>query len=71
MAVTWKITNCEYTNDSDKGVVHAAWQASDSEVVGSGDDAVAMLLKRIQAQYQGWNRLHLTHQILTILLTQA
>ena len=40
MAVTWKITNCEYTNDSDKGVVHAAWQASDSEVVGSGDDAV-------------------------------
>ena len=39
MAVTWKITNTEYTNDSDKGVIHAAWQASDSEVVGSGDAA--------------------------------
>ena len=40
MAVTWNITNMEYTNDSDKGVVHAAWSASDSEVVGSGDSAV-------------------------------
>lgn len=34
MAVTWNITNLEYTNDSDKGVVHAAWSATDSEVVG-------------------------------------
>ena len=40
MAVTWTITNTEYTNDSDKGVVHAAWSASDSEVIGSGDAAV-------------------------------
>ena len=40
MAVTWSITNTEYNNDSDKGVVHAAWQASESEVVGSGDSAV-------------------------------
>lgn len=34
MAVTWNITNLEYTNDSDKGVVHAAWSVTDSEVVG-------------------------------------
>ena len=31
MAVNWTITNMEYTNDSDKGVVHAAWSASDSD----------------------------------------
>ena len=31
MAVTWKITNMEYTNDSDKGVVHAAWSASETD----------------------------------------
>ena len=31
MAVTWKITNMEYTNDSDKGVVHAAWNASETD----------------------------------------
>jgi hypothetical protein len=31
MALTWNITNLEYTNDSDKGVVHAAWSASDSD----------------------------------------
>ena len=31
MAVTWTITNMEYTNDSDKGVVHAAWSASDTD----------------------------------------
>jgi len=29
MAVTWSITNTEYNNDSDKGVVRAAWQASE------------------------------------------
>ena len=40
MAVTWSITNTEYNNDSDKGIVHAAWCATDSEVVGSGDSAV-------------------------------
>ena len=40
MAVTWSITNTEYNTDSDKGVVHAAWSASESEVVGSGDSAV-------------------------------
>ena len=31
MAVTWTITNLEYTNDSDKGVVHAAWSASETD----------------------------------------
>jgi hypothetical protein len=31
MAVTWTITNMEYTNDSDKGVVHAAWSASETD----------------------------------------
>jgi len=40
MAVTWSITNTEYNNDSNKGVVHAAWKCTDSEVVGSGDSAV-------------------------------
>ena len=40
MAVTWSITNTEYNNDSNKGVVHASWQCNDSEVVGSGDSAV-------------------------------
>jgi len=29
MAVTWTITNTEYNNDSDKGIVHAAWSASE------------------------------------------
>ena len=40
MAIEWSITNTEYNNDSDKGVVHAAWQCTDSEVVGSGDSEV-------------------------------
>jgi len=40
MAIEWKITETEYNNDSDKGVVHAAWQCTNSEVVGSGDSAV-------------------------------
>ena len=31
MAVTWNITKLEYTNDSDKGVVHAAWSASETD----------------------------------------
>ena len=36
MAVVWSITNCEYTNDSDKGVVHAAWSATDTDGDYSG-----------------------------------
>jgi hypothetical protein len=40
MAAVWNITNLEYNNDSNKGVVHASWTCSDSETVGSGDDAV-------------------------------
>ena len=39
MAVTWTIAQLE-RNTSDDGVVVAHWRASDSEVVGSGDDAV-------------------------------
>ena len=31
MAVVWSVTNLEYTNDSDKGVVHAAWSATDTD----------------------------------------
>ena len=31
MAVVWNITNLEYTNESDKGVVHAAWTATDTD----------------------------------------
>ena len=33
MAIAWTITNTEYNNDSDKGVIHAAWQCTNSEVV--------------------------------------
>ena len=40
MAIEWKIISTEYNNDSDKGVVHASWQCTDSETVGSGDSAV-------------------------------
>ena len=36
MAVVWSITNLEYTNDSDKGVVHAAWSATDTSGEHSG-----------------------------------
>ena len=39
MAVTWTISTLE-RNSSDDGVVVAHWRASDSEVVGTGDDAV-------------------------------
>ena len=39
MAVTWTVVQLE-RNTSDDGVVVAHWRASDSEVVGSGDDAV-------------------------------
>ena len=31
MAVTWNISNLEYNNDADKGVVHAAWSASETD----------------------------------------
>ena len=36
MAVVWSITNCEHTNDSDKGVVHAAWSATSASGNYSG-----------------------------------
>ena len=36
MAVVWSITNLEYTNNSDKGVVHAAWSATDTDGDYSG-----------------------------------
>ena len=36
MAVVWSVTNLEYTNDSDKGVVHAAWSATDTSGDHSG-----------------------------------
>jgi len=39
MAITWTIAQLE-RNSSDDGVVVAHWRASDSEVVGTGDDAV-------------------------------
>ena len=39
MAVTWTISTLE-RNSSDDGVIVAHWRASDSEVVGTGDDAV-------------------------------
>ena len=39
MAVTWAIAQLE-RNASDDGVTVAHWRATDSEVVGSGDDAV-------------------------------
>ena len=39
MAVTWNVSTLE-RNVSDDGVTIAHWQANDSEVVGTGDDAV-------------------------------
>jgi len=33
MAIEWKITKTEYNTDSDKGIVHAEWQCTNSEVV--------------------------------------
>ncbi len=38
MAVTWNISTLE--RNTDNGVVVAHWRASDSEVVGTDDDAV-------------------------------
>ena len=38
MAVTWTISTLE--RNADDGVVVAHWRALDSEVVGTGDDAV-------------------------------
>jgi len=40
MAIAWTIIETEYNNDSDKGIVHASWQCTNSEVVGSGDSEV-------------------------------
>ena len=40
MAVTWTVVQLE-RNASDDGVIVAHWRASDSEEVGSGDDAVS------------------------------
>ena len=39
MTVTWTISTLE-RNSTDDGVIVAHWRASDSEVVGAGDDAV-------------------------------
>ena len=39
MAVTWTIAQLE-RNSTDDGVIVAHWRATDSEVVGAGDDAV-------------------------------
>jgi len=39
MAVTWTISTLEH-EISDGAVVVSHWRASDSEVVGTGDDAV-------------------------------
>ena len=33
MAIAWTIIETEYNNDSDKGIVHASWQCTNSEVV--------------------------------------
>jgi len=40
MAVTWTVVQLE-RNASDDGVIVAHWRVSDSEEVGSGDDAVS------------------------------
>ena len=40
MAATWIIKETEYSNDSDKGIIHVGWNCADSEIVGSGDSAV-------------------------------
>jgi len=39
MAVVWTVVQLE-RNSSDDGVIVAHWRASDSEEVGTGDDAV-------------------------------
>ena len=33
MAIAWTITNTEYNNDSDKGIIKASWLCTNSEVV--------------------------------------
>lgn len=40
MAVTWTVVQLE-RNASDDGVIVAHWRVSDSEEVGTGDDAVS------------------------------
>ena len=42
MAVTWTIEQLERNTNGD-GVVMAHWKATDSEVVGAGDDAITHL----------------------------
>jgi len=37
MSVTWKITNVEHNTDADKGVIHAAWTASETITVDGVD----------------------------------
>jgi hypothetical protein len=40
MAVVWTVVQLE-RNSSDDGVIVAHWRASDSEEVGTGDDAIS------------------------------
>jgi hypothetical protein len=37
MAATWTITALKYNNDSDKGVIEASWECSDTETVSGVD----------------------------------
>jgi hypothetical protein len=43
MAATWTITALKYNNDSDKGVIEASWECSDTETV-SGTDHVGSVV---------------------------
>ena len=42
MAIEWKITNTEYNNDSDKGILQAQWSAKETETV-DGKDHVGLV----------------------------
>jgi len=42
MPVTWKITNVEHNTDADKGVINAAWTASDTTTVDGVDHTGAV-----------------------------
>ena len=37
MAIEWKITETEYNNDSDKGILQAQWSAKETETVDGKD----------------------------------
>ena len=53
MAVTWTIATLE--RNTDDGVVVAHWRASDSEVVGAGDDArihFGIIAQDLQAAFE-------------------